>query len=168
MQVHLWCLHSIKIIKDNGEKMQAKAQRSINSPQSLSALNWDYKCDTFGLERLHKSWPKVNDGGDTPASGKVRIKGANLKMSETRALALLTFFKIARMISPGVPAYVRSTLPWFVNGNTDAFASLLSLRRGEVSVLQRLRGSRETPHPGCPAQQIQRVHSAPMGRWNNR
>lgn len=142
---------------------------SINLPQFLSALNGDYKCDTFGLEHLHKSWPKVSDGGDTPASGKVRIKDANLKMSETRAPALLTFFKIARrMISQGVPAYVRSTLPWFVNGNTDAFASHPSLRRSEVSALQRLRGSRETPPPGCPAQQIQRVHSAPMGRWNNR
>lgn len=54
---------------------------------------WDYKCDTFGLEHLHKSWPKVSDGGDTPASGKVRIKGANQKMSETRALTRLTVLK---------------------------------------------------------------------------
>lgn len=72
------------------------------------------------------------------------------------------------MISPGVPAYVRSTLTWFVNGNTDAFLSRPSLRRGEVSAVQRLKAMSETPPPGFPAQQIQRVHSAPMGRWNNR
>lgn len=86
---------------------------SVNSFQSLSTVNGDYKCATFGLERLHKSWPEVSWVNDTPASGKDHFKNAHARFWKCPKLELRHywhFINSRKMIFSGVPPYVTSDL----------------------------------------------------------
>lgn len=75
-QVHFWYLPRVE---NNEEQNQATGQSSANSSESLSALNEDYKYDTFGLEHLYKSWPEASWRNNTPASGKAPFKNAHAR-----------------------------------------------------------------------------------------
>lgn len=90
-------------------------QVSVNSFQSLSALNRDYKCDTSGLEHLHKSWPDVSWGNDTLASGKPHFNNAHARSWKCPKLEIRHYWHFINnhtMISLGVPPYVKSDYEW--------------------------------------------------------
>lgn len=123
-----------KIKKERTKTKYKKAtiQGSVNSSKSLSALNGDYKCDTFGLEHLHKSWPEASWGNDTPASGKAHFKNAHARFWNCPKLELRHYWRFINnheMIAPGVPPYVRSDLWMETRTHSRRFPLCAAVRR---------------------------------------
>lgn len=168
----LWCLPTIKNNKEQRKKPQnnqATVLVSVNSFQSLSALNRDYKCDTSGLEHLHKSWPGVSWGNDTPASGKPHVNNAHARSWKCPKLDIRHyrhFINNHTMISPGVPPYVKSDCEWKHGSHSHRFPSCAAVRCPQSREAERERLRLHLRASLCSKSSAS--FSAPMGRWNNR